>query len=251
MKRLTTYIQEKLLINKDFNKKNRINITEVPKDSDELKKIIKDRYDKLGPGTKQKPIDFNDIDTSNITAFADLFNRLEFEYIDISSWDASRVYSMMNMFYSCEELVSIGDIGEWDVSNVETFRGMFFDCRSLENIGDLTEWEVTDKLKDTCSMFCMCYKLKNIGDIGKWEMRNVSNTCEMFQRCDKLEYIGDVSLWDLGSVLSMAGMFRGCKNLTDIGDLSKWQKPKGFKKNHFFENVFTESSIKNIPNWTL
>ena len=243
-------MNERLVINKNFNKKNRINITEFPKDSDELKKIIEDIYNRLGPGTKQKPIDFNDIDTSNITEFVNLFNRLEFEYIDVSSWDASRVYSMMNMFYSCEKLVSIGDIGEWDVSNVETFRGMFFDCESLENVGDLSEWEVTDKLRDACSMFCMCYKLKNIGDIGKWEMKNVSNTCEMFNHCKKLEYIGDISAWDLRSVLSMANMFSGCVNLTDIGDLSKWQKPKAFKKNHFFENVFAESSIKNTPYWS-
>lgn len=259
MKRLTQYIKsdkssfislsEKLLINKDFNKKNGIKITEFPKNSDELKKIIKDRYDKLGPGTKQKPIDFNDIDTSSITDFVNVFNRSKFEYIDISGWDASRVDSMMNMFYSCEKLVFIGDIGEWDVSNVETFRGMFFNCRSLESIGDLSEWKVTDKLRDVCSMFCMCFKLKNIGDIGKWEMRNVSNTCEMFQRCDELEYIGDVSSWDLRSVMSMPGMFYGCKNLTDIGDLTKWHKPNAFRRDHLFGDVFTGSSIKNTPDW--
>ena len=93
----------------------------------------------------------------------------------------------------------------------------------------------------------MCKKLKNIGDIGKWEMRNVSNTCEMFQRCDELEYIGDISSWNLNNVISMSDMFHGCKNLTDIGDLSKWDKPLGFKKDMFFRNIFTNSSIKNIP----
>lgn len=98
-------------------------------------------------------------------------------------------------------------------------------------------------------MFCMCNKLKNIGNIGGWKMVNVSNTCEMFQRCDELEYIGDVSSWDLGNVKSMPGMFRSCKNLTDIGDLSKWKKPKDFKRNVYFENVFADSSIKNIPDW--
>ena len=244
MKSLNQYIQEKLIINKDYRDN-----TIVVKSFDELRKIIEDRYDKLGPGTKQNPIDFNDIDTSNITSFDSLFNHLNFEYIDISLWDTSQVDSMKNMFYSCEKLVSIGDIGEWDVSNVKTFRGMFFDCVILKSIGDLTDWKVTDKLTDTALMFCMCYKLKNIGDIGIWEMKNVSNTCQMFQRCDELEYIGDVSSWDLGNVKSMSGMFRSCKNLTDIGDLSKWKKPKDFKRNFYFENVFTDSSIKNTPDW--
>ena len=216
MKTLNQYIKEKLIINKNY-RDNKI----VVKSFDELRKIIEDKYDKLGPGTKQNPIDFNDIDTSNITSFDRLFNHLNFEYIDISLWDTSQVDSMKNMFYSCEKLVSIGDISEWDVSNVKTFRGMFFDCVILKSIGDLTDWKVTDKLTDTVLMFCKCYKLKNIGDIGGWEMKNVSNTCQMFQRCDELEYIGDVSSWDLGNVKSMSGMFRSCKNLTDSGDLSK------------------------------
>ena len=244
MKTLNQYIQEKL-----NNKKNYRDNKIVVKSFEELRKIIEDRYDKLGPGTKQNPIDFNDIDTSNITSFDSLFNHLNFEYIDISLWDTSQVDSMKNMFYSCEKLVSIGDIGEWDVSNVKTFRGMFFDCVILKSIGDLTDLKVTDKLTDTTVMFCMCYKLKNIGDIGGWEMKNVSNTCQMFQRCDELEYIGDVSSWDLGNVKSMSGMFYGCKNLNDIGDLSKWKKPKGFRRNFYFEDIFKESSIKNIPDW--
>ena len=47
MKQLSTYIKERLIINKDFNKKNRNNITEVPKNSVELHNIIEDRYDKF------------------------------------------------------------------------------------------------------------------------------------------------------------------------------------------------------------
>ena len=107
MKQLSTYIKEKLIINKNY-----IEPKIVVKSFYELRKIIEDRYDKLGPGTKQNPIDFNDIDTSKITSFKELFNRSNFEYIDISLWDTSQVDSMENMFYSCEKLVSIGDIGE-------------------------------------------------------------------------------------------------------------------------------------------
>ena len=57
MKTLNQYIQEKLIINKDY----RDNII-VVKSFDELRKIIEDIYDKLGPGTKNNPIDFNDIE---------------------------------------------------------------------------------------------------------------------------------------------------------------------------------------------
>ena len=57
-------VDEKLVINKDY-RDNKIFV----KSFDELKKIIKDWYKKLGPGTQQKPIDFNDIDVSDIHSF--------------------------------------------------------------------------------------------------------------------------------------------------------------------------------------
>ena len=65
MKTLTKYLNEKLIINKDYKDA----YTCAPKSFEELKKIINDRYDKFGPGTKQKPIDFNDVDVSNIDSF--------------------------------------------------------------------------------------------------------------------------------------------------------------------------------------
>ena len=68
MKTLNQYIKEKLIINKDYS-----DASISPKSFNELRKIIEDRYDKLGAGTKQKPIDFNDIDTSKITSFDKLF----------------------------------------------------------------------------------------------------------------------------------------------------------------------------------
>ena len=66
MKNLNQYIQEKLIINKDYSE-----VKIVVKSFDELRKIIEDRYDKFGAGTKQDPIDFNDIDVSNLNSFSD------------------------------------------------------------------------------------------------------------------------------------------------------------------------------------
>ena len=99
MKTLNQYIQEKLIINKDYHD-NMI----VVKSFNELRKIIEDRYKKLGPGTKQKPIDFNDIDVSNIDSFYNdkgigIFDSMDFKYIDISYWDVSNVKSMYDMFF--------------------------------------------------------------------------------------------------------------------------------------------------------
>ena len=65
MKQLNQYIKEKLIINKDYKSP----YTCVPTSFDKLRKIIENRYKKLGAGTKQNPIDFNDIDVSNLHYF--------------------------------------------------------------------------------------------------------------------------------------------------------------------------------------
>ena len=153
MKQLNQYIKEKLIINKDYHD-NKI----VVKSFDELRKIIEDRYDKLGPGTKQNPIDFNDIDVSNLQYFYNnedkgIFEYTKFKYIDISEWDVSNIKSMRGMFFMCKELKSVGDISEWDVSNVTSMTSMFDGCKSFNQ--DLSKWNVS-KVKYDSYMFDDC-----------------------------------------------------------------------------------------------
>ena len=100
MKTLNQYIKEKLIVNKDYS-----DASISPKSFDELRKIIEDRYKKLGPGTKQDPIDFNDIDVSNLDSFYSrnidkgIFEEIKFKHIDISDWDVSNVTNMVAMFF--------------------------------------------------------------------------------------------------------------------------------------------------------
>ena len=153
MKTLNQYIKEKLIINKDYND-GKI----VVKTFDELRKIIEDRYDKLGPGTKQNPIDFNDIDVSNLQYFYNnedkgIFEYTKFKYIDISEWDVSNIKSMRGMFFMCKELKSVGDISEWDVSNVTSMTSMFDGCILFNQ--DLSKWNVS-KVRWYSYMFDGC-----------------------------------------------------------------------------------------------
>ena len=129
MKNLNQYIKEKLIINKDYVDAH----TLTPESFDELRDIIEDRYDKLGPGTEQKPIDFNDIDVSNLNSFRNykgkgIFEETKFKHINISDWDVSNIKSMRGMFFMCTELKSVGDISKWDVSKVRCKIDMFDDC---------------------------------------------------------------------------------------------------------------------------
>ena len=180
MKPLNQYIKEKLIINKDY----RDNII-VVKSFDELRKIIEDRYDKLGPGTEKNPIDFNDIDVSNLDSFCNdkgigLFERTQFKYIDISDWNVSNVTNMGVMFYGCKELESIGDLSNWDVSNVTLM----------------------------CTMFSYCIKLKSLGDISGWDVSNVNDMMFMFEWCKSFNQ--DISNWDVSNVTIQCGIFLNC-----------------------------------------
>ena len=141
MKPLNKYIQEKLIINQRFDEKLIINKDYkdyhyhdnmiVVKSFDELRKIIEDRYDKLGAGTKQDPIDFNDIDVSNLNSFSDnddngLFEKTKFKYIDISGWDTSSVTDMRYMFCDCKSFNQ--DLSKWNVLSVKNNLSMFDNC---------------------------------------------------------------------------------------------------------------------------
>ena len=145
MKPLNKYIEEKLIVNKNYN-----TYQYYPTTWKELRHIIEERYIELGPGTKNEPIDFNDIDVSRITTFYSggnngigLFEHTKFEYIDISNWDVSKVEDMCYTFFSCQKLKSIGDISNWKVSRVKYMGNMFRNCKNLTFVGDLSDWNVS------------------------------------------------------------------------------------------------------------
>ena len=178
MKTLNQYIKEKLIINKDYHDN-----TIVVKTFDELRKIIKDRYDKLGPGTKQKPIDFNDIDVSNLDSFCNeknkgIFEKTKFKYIDISDWDVSNIKSMRVMFWGCLELKSVGDLSNWDVSKVTNMGSMFYDCTYFNQ------------------------------DISSWNVSHVTDMRYMFAWCESFNQ--DLSNWNVSKVRFIGGAFTGC-----------------------------------------
>ena len=180
MKTLNQYIKEKLIVNKDYSDAGL-----SPKSFDELRTIIEDRYNKLGPGTEQNPIDFNDIDVSNLDSFCGqydkgLFEGTKFKYIDISDWDVSNVKMMICMFVNCEELKSVGDISKWDVSNVKSMRSMFFNCKELESVGDISNWNVSNVI-DMTAMFAKCKSFNQ--DLSDWDLLKLKFKMYMFDKC--------------------------------------------------------------------
>ena len=182
MKQLTTYINEKLVLNKNTFKKH---YNYFPKTKEELRNII----DQLLEERKDDPvIDLNDIDTSKINTFGaneipGLFaSNNNIKNIDISGWDVSNVESMYGMFDSCSNLKSVGDLSKWNVSKVTDMSFMFYDCYCLNNIGDISDWDVSSVKNFQC-MFNNCRKLTYAGDLKKWLKikKNNCNTTRMYE----------------------------------------------------------------------
>ena len=218
MKQLSKYLAEKLIINKDYRDN-----TIVVKSFDELREIIDDRYDELGPGTKQNPIDFNDIDVSKIDSFYSsnrdmgIFQKINFKYIDISDWDVSNVRTMNYMFAYCKELKSVGDISYWDVSNVTNMYCMFLDCKFFNQC--ISKWDVS-KVSNMAYMFYGCASFNQ--DISSWYVSNITDMSFMFNYCASFNQ--DLSGWNVSNVRDMNAMFRGCKSFNK--DISKWNVSK-------------------------
>ena len=117
MKKINTYITEKLKIRKS----NKPSYKYFPKTKEELKDILKELIKERG-----NEGDFNDIDTSEITDMSYLFSSMEKFNGDISEWDVSNVTDMYNMFRECESFNQ--DISEWNVSKVEYNYNTFYNC---------------------------------------------------------------------------------------------------------------------------
>ena len=206
MKTLNQYIQEKLIINKDYKDVKMYH----PKSFDELRNIIEDRYKKLGPGTKQNPVDFNDIDVSNIDSFCNKDNigiceYTRFKYIDISYWNVSNVKSMSYMFAYCEKLKSVGDLSNWDVSSVMSTHSVFSYCIKLKSFGDISGWDVSN-VNDMGNMFECCESFNQ--DISDWDVSNVTNMSFMFCWCKSFNQ--DISKWNVSNVRNNYCMFDNC-----------------------------------------
>ncbi len=180
MKRISTYIAEKLHINNT----TKLEYMYHPKDKDELIECIKDKIEKEGLGTEENPLDLNDIDTSNIIDMSYLFDVKDVDlmelskkgYFDISNWNVSKVRNMSYMFVGSK---FNGDISDWNVSNVKNMKWMFMN--SSFN-GDISDWNVSN-VENMSSMFAYSSFTGKNGNISKWKVKENTDMIYMFGKC--------------------------------------------------------------------
>ena len=85
-------------------------------------------------------LDLSELDTSNVTSMANMFNLCaSLTSLDVSNFDTSNVTSMASMFSFCSSLTSL-DVSNFDTSNVTNMTGMFNFCSSLASITFGENW---------------------------------------------------------------------------------------------------------------
>ena len=149
MKKITTYINERLQLGKKLSKTQQY--IYFPKTRKELLQLINDITENH---ENNDIINLNMIDTSKIDDMSTLFERNTNNY-DISEWDVSNVTDMSYMFYKCKNFNS--DLSKWDVSNVTNMSGMFYDSGFN---GDISQWNVSN-VKQWPYIFYLCPLEKN------------------------------------------------------------------------------------------
>jgi surface protein len=142
MKSITLYITEKLKINKS----NKSSYKYHPKTKRALQELLEHLIEERG-----NEVDFNDIDTSNITDMSELFFGMKNFNGDISKWDVSNVNDMSYMFSGCESFNK--PLNDWDVSSVTEMSKMFEECKTFNQ--DISDWNVSN-VKHRWLMFDYC-----------------------------------------------------------------------------------------------
>ena len=83
--------------------------------------------------------DSSKFDTSKVDIMDDMFSNMTGSSLDLSELDTSNVTSMANMFNLCASLTSL-DVSNFDTSNVTNMTGMFNFCSSLASITFGENW---------------------------------------------------------------------------------------------------------------
>ena len=156
--------------------------------------------------------DLSKVVTSFVTKLSYLAYSIEGDFNqDISSWDVSKVTSMIGLFEGAKKFNQ--NIGFWDVSKVRTMQEMFKGASSFNQ------------------------------PIGNWNTKNVVTFISMFE--DAISFNHPIGDWTVSKAANMMYMFKGAKSFNQpIGD---WDVSNANKMSHFFSGATAFN--QDISNW--
>ncbi len=187
-------------------------------------------------------IEFNTVDTSNVTSMYSMFeNCVSLISLDLGDFTTSNVTNMRNMFKGCKGLTGL-NVSGFDTSNVKNMYGMFSGCNELTGL-NLSNFD-TGKVTDMRYMFFNCSGLSNL-NLDGFDTANVIDMSAMFWNCSSLTVL-DISDFNTGNVTSMTDMFRDCFNLSAVEglDLSGFKTSKVKDMECMFYNCNNLAQLK-------
>ena len=201
-------------------------------------------------------INFNNVDTSNVTDMSQLFcGCSSLVNVDVSSMNTSNVTSFNRMFAGCSKLKK-ADVSNFDTSNVtgkDDMHNMFYQCSSLTEL-DVSNFD-TSKVTDMYGMFYQCSSLTKL-DVSNFDTSNVTDMQSMFSGCSSLKIL-DLKNFNTSKVKFMYGMFRDCKALIEL-DVSSFDTSNVTTMDSMFGycssltkldlSNFNTSNVTNISN---
>ena len=171
--------------------------------------------------TQVKKIDFNNLDTSNVT-------------------------NMRSMLSRCYNLTEV-NVSNFNTSNVTNMESLFNECYSLTSL-NLSNFD-TSKVTNMMTMFSANKNLKTIILSENFDTSNVTNMQDMFGQCNSLISV-DVSHFNTSRVTTMQGMFNKCYALTTL-DLSSFDTNAITNVSWMFSESNNLKTIYVGPNWNI
>jgi len=237
-------IEEGLTLNKQSEVKKYTECTFFPKTKDELRKIIHNLIvDANNNSVPLSEVNFNVIDTSEITNMSQLFH-LERSYLKkgteifsklkIDEWNVSNVTDMSKMFQDCHNITA--DLSGWNVNKCENMERMFQDCWNFNS----PIFQSVNGLVKANNMFKNC-KIFN-QDISRWNVSNLEEAEKMFEKC--FDFNCDISSWRPKKLKNINFMFYKCTSFNQ--DLTPWKLSRNIAKIGAFLKC---ENLDVIPMW--
>ncbi len=98
--------------------------------------------------SKLTSLDLSSFNTSKVTNMAKMFGASNLTSLDLSNFNTYNITDMHSMFSSCSSLTSL-DLSSFNTSNVTNMSGMFYGCRNLSSI-NLHNWYIASGTDVTC-----------------------------------------------------------------------------------------------------
>ena len=194
-------------------------------------------------------------DISKLKTLRYAFRVVNYETMNLSTWNLSNVTSMHGLFSGNNVSETFNPIGvsNWNVSGVKDFQECFngSELVGVDNLRvDATSWNVTSAT-NLQNMFGNCYNFNQ--DIGSWNVNNVVFFNNMFNcTVQHGNFNQDLDTWNVSSGTHFETMFRNQINFN--GSTANWdftgvKSSFGSTMNSMFVN--SNNFNGNVAGWKL